>query len=780
MSHPHHAVLSAVEDNDEWQPHAAEEFQQVDRVGRIAIGLLGASTVTHLLSTWSDWNTYGVVNQYLGGGLNVDDADLNRADTIARITSIPNVIISVAAAVVFVIWLWRARVNSEVLCQADHRRSHGWVLASWFCPGPNLWYPKQIVDDVWLASDPKTPVYTDDLRRFRTPALTRVWWVTWVGALAFDVVIRRFLMWMDPTVVTLRGIALAGTASLMLTAISAVGATMVIRKINDMQASREWVPWWDQREPKLMAVPTYADDDTSEQPAIAAEIAPAPQLRLHRPAELEPATAGAPFAPAAQGGSSFGSAPAGAGFGAAGAGFGTASAATESRFGGSGSGFGGQGDSSFPAAASMSAQDEEAPKWSPFASVVETWQDDSGPATEQFTPIETWQDEPGPVEEATPSYQQTAAGLDSPNWSTANSYNPPADDLLSAPLPSWQTESVAPPSLSLIQSDPYSYQAEPAESSQQSWVASYSEPYVESYADSSSYDTSSDYLTSSAPIPTPAPMSAPEPEPEPVARAGRRAARVAVDSPSTIQPAASYYEEPASIVSAAADDYLTPSKPLPTVPSYGPEPSYSPEPTYTPEPTYSAEPTYTPEPTYTQPTYAADPEPTYASYDTPAYEPSSYNPDYGTSYTQDAGSSYSADSTYSDYSSSTEQSYDPYASSYDSTDSSNSYSSNYGTDSYDYSPNYTPESYSGEYQPTSDYSSTGYVEEPAAPQYQEPQHQPAQHQPTQYQPAQHQPRQYQPSPYAYEPPEPPEPPQTDPRTDAETTAPRTHPRRRWV
>jgi hypothetical protein len=51
-----------------------------------------------------------------------------------------------------------------------------------------------------------------------------VWWVAWVGALAFDVVIRRFLMWMDPTVGSLRDIALAGTASLILTGVSAVAA----------------------------------------------------------------------------------------------------------------------------------------------------------------------------------------------------------------------------------------------------------------------------------------------------------------------------------------------------------------------------------------------------------------------------------------------------------------------------------------------------------------------------------------------------------------------------
>jgi hypothetical protein len=238
VSHPQPAVLSAAEEPEVWQPHAAEEFQPVDKVGKIAIGLLGASTLTHLLSTWSDWNTYGVVHTYLGGGPNVDDADLNRADSIAKIIAYPNVLVSVAAAVLFVIWLWRARVNSEVLCQADHRRSHGWVLASWFTPGPNFFYPKQIVDDIWVASDPKTPVYADDLRRLRKPLLTKVWWYAWVGALVFDVVIRRVLMWMDATVGSLRGIALAGTASLMLTVVSAAAATFVIRKINAMQASR--------------------------------------------------------------------------------------------------------------------------------------------------------------------------------------------------------------------------------------------------------------------------------------------------------------------------------------------------------------------------------------------------------------------------------------------------------------------------------------------------------------------------------------------------------------
>jgi hypothetical protein len=631
--------MTAVEDQEEWQPHAAEEFQQVGTVGKIAIGLLGASTLTHLLSTWSDWNTYSVVHRYLGGMPNVDDADLNRADAIAKVTAIPNVIVSVAAAVVFVIWLWRARVNSEVFCQADHRRSHGWVLASWFCPGPNLWYPKQIVDDVWLASDPKTPVYSDDLRRFRTPTLTSVWWVAWIGALAFDVVVRRFLMWMEATVGSLRGIALAGTASLVLTAVSAIAATMVIRKINHMQTTRKWVPWWDQG-PKLSAVPaydsgvpSYANDDTDEQPAISEPIATGPALGLVREPQLQMAgapQAAGPFAPhpyPAQAPQAPEQAPAQNPF-------------APQPFPGDGA--------AAPAAFAGDPQIEEAPKWSPFAPVVENWHDDdAGPATEQFSPIQSWQDEK-PAEETTYAAPQQS-------WEDYRSTV--AADALGT-TNSWLDEAAP---MTVVQPDPYAYQPEPASQPQpaeEPWAARYSEPY--------SYE--SGYHT---PTPSPveafeSPKPAPEPEPAPVARAGRRAARVAVDSPSAIQPAVadhstthaaraetysaytdhnvygqSEHTQPSSHVSASSgyyepapapshheqDDFLTPSKPLPPVPSYGPEPTYSPSNDYT---------------DYGSSSYASD----YSS----SYNSNSYEYDSYSNNSNNGGYDYSSTETYETYS----------------------------------------------------------------------------------------------------------------------------------
>lgn len=39
-----------------------------------------------------------------------------------------------AGAVVFLIWLWRARRNAETLFAGRHRLSIGWVIGAWVCP----------------------------------------------------------------------------------------------------------------------------------------------------------------------------------------------------------------------------------------------------------------------------------------------------------------------------------------------------------------------------------------------------------------------------------------------------------------------------------------------------------------------------------------------------------------------------------------------------------------------------------------------------------------------
>ncbi|WP_328989705.1 DUF4328 domain-containing protein [Kribbella sp. NBC_01245] len=695
MSHPHPAEKPA-EEADEWQPHAPETFQQIGRLGQIAIGLLGLSILTRLLSTWSDWNSYDVVARYLNGSPGVEDADINRADNIARLTSIPNIVIAVAAAVVFVLWLWRARVNSEVFCQADHRHSHGWVLISWFCPGPNLWYPRQIVEDVWVASDPATPAWAETLRSRRPISVINIWWYSWLATMVLEVAVRRLLMSFDSSPGLLRMIAISATLALVLSIVSAFFAAQLVRKLTAMQVSRPWESWWDQREPsRLSAVPAYSRADSERdataqrQPVAMRRSQPQPQMQFASAVGAEaprfgsqpgqgplktPLKAPGVARPAAAAAGSVGAVAASAGM----------AAQQTSRL----AAVPAQPPAARPAA-QVEAEQEEAPAWSPFAPVVEAWKEPEpntdvlgstagyaafkpdaytpesqqsalgkplgdttsfmpsgldatlpswgtpiAPITAPVTPVPpvaedplqpTWKSVPEPPVYHQPTYQQST--YDEPVYETPTYEAPRYDE------PTYETPTYEPPALSVVPPLPpetyrgdYSSAAEPLEST---------------------------YLPPSRPIPTPDPIETPVRRSAP----GRRAAAVAVDSPSSLTPAAepeptyeaptygepsypatsygeSTYREPleqAPLLSGPPpapvleDDYLTPSQPLPPVPPV--VPAYEPEPTYTPS--YSAE------------TYSYGSEASGSSYD--SYE------SYG------SGSSYSSsayESDYSDYSSS--------------------------------------------------------------------------------------------------------------------------------
>jgi Domain of unknown function (DUF4328) len=58
-----------------------------------------------------------------------------------------------ARLIVFVIWLYRARVNAEGRGWAQ-RWSPRWAVGVWFFPLGNLWYPFQIMADIWRAGLP--------------------------------------------------------------------------------------------------------------------------------------------------------------------------------------------------------------------------------------------------------------------------------------------------------------------------------------------------------------------------------------------------------------------------------------------------------------------------------------------------------------------------------------------------------------------------------------------------------------------------------------------------
>jgi hypothetical protein len=81
-----------------------------------------------------------------------------------------------ATVVLFLTWFYRARKNAG-LSGWRQRWSPGWAIGSWFLPPVLLWFPYQIMADIWRAGRP-----TGMGDRPSSGLLPGLWWACWVLA----------------------------------------------------------------------------------------------------------------------------------------------------------------------------------------------------------------------------------------------------------------------------------------------------------------------------------------------------------------------------------------------------------------------------------------------------------------------------------------------------------------------------------------------------------------------------------------------------------------------
>jgi Domain of unknown function (DUF4328) len=225
------------------QPHADRSFSSARGLGTAVSILICLVALGEALFAASDWYTYRVVTDYLEGPVKDPDR-LDRADLIAGVVAGGFLLVLLAAGVLFIVWLWRVRRNAELFCAGRHRRSRGWVIGGWFCPVVNFWFPKQIVDDVIAASDPRTPPRVPDLRGIPRNGLVLAWWITWVASLVTGNLGGTDWAADVPDVDDLVTGASLSTISAVVTAVCAVLASRVIHLVNRIQVSRPWIAWW--------------------------------------------------------------------------------------------------------------------------------------------------------------------------------------------------------------------------------------------------------------------------------------------------------------------------------------------------------------------------------------------------------------------------------------------------------------------------------------------------------------------------------------------------------
>jgi hypothetical protein len=222
--------------------YAHRSFRSVNGLGTAVSILICLVALAQAVVAAANWYTYKVVKDYVEGPVKDPDR-LDRADQVWVLAFGGWLLALLAAAVVFIVWLWRARGNAEFFCYGRHRRGRGWVIGGWFCPVVNFWFPKQIVDDVIAASDPRTPLLPD-LRRIPSHGLVLAWWLTWVATEVIGHINNPDLASDVQDVSAQASGAGLSTLGVGLTAICAALAVRVVRLVDRLQMSRPPTPWW--------------------------------------------------------------------------------------------------------------------------------------------------------------------------------------------------------------------------------------------------------------------------------------------------------------------------------------------------------------------------------------------------------------------------------------------------------------------------------------------------------------------------------------------------------
>ncbi|MEV4454660.1 DUF4328 domain-containing protein [Microbispora sp. NPDC049633] len=155
-------------------------LQPVRGLGTAAVALLAADSVVCLIASAIDAQRAVLVDSFLADTNSVPISDLETNDVLYAVSGLVETVVYVATAVMFLVWLFRARANAETLSPWPHRRATPWLIFGWVVPIVNLWFPKQIVDDIWTSSKPGATQESGNFATARRSGLVWAWWLAWV------------------------------------------------------------------------------------------------------------------------------------------------------------------------------------------------------------------------------------------------------------------------------------------------------------------------------------------------------------------------------------------------------------------------------------------------------------------------------------------------------------------------------------------------------------------------------------------------------------------------
>lgn len=221
------------------------------RQGRIFVAFEGLFLLSIVAAAIAEWFRIQAIQELARRGGPIGAAEADRIEAIPQLLSIVVVVASILAGIMFLVWIYRAYRNLEIL-RADGRKvTPGGAVGAFFIPFVNLVRPYQVAQELWRGSDPEC---TDEYAWTERPSsgLIKVWWFVRLAEVILSYVSSRMMLLESrhPTLESIVAALWVLFASYLVSIPASVAIIAVVLRISERQ-DRKFERLYGSQEPQL-------------------------------------------------------------------------------------------------------------------------------------------------------------------------------------------------------------------------------------------------------------------------------------------------------------------------------------------------------------------------------------------------------------------------------------------------------------------------------------------------------------------------------------------------
>ena len=146
------------------------------------IGLIALAVLLDVVGAGSTYAEIQLLNR-AASGVDIDPELASTNDWRQMAIGLVQMVVSLAAGICFLMWIYRAHRNLPALGARRLKYSPGWTVGYFFIPILNLFRPYQATAEIWRASDPSVMMSErSGWSEVPTPNILPLWWAFWLLA----------------------------------------------------------------------------------------------------------------------------------------------------------------------------------------------------------------------------------------------------------------------------------------------------------------------------------------------------------------------------------------------------------------------------------------------------------------------------------------------------------------------------------------------------------------------------------------------------------------------